>query len=311
MNDVWWILTRRSKLKRLNAASTVVDTSVGPVEYARHGTSGGPTVVLVHGTPQGHQAISFAQPMVDAGFDVICPSRPGYLRTPLSTGWSFEAQADAVAALLDALEIGRAAVWGVSGGGPSSIQFAARHPERTSALILEVAVSQPLQPDVPDWLLKVVGGEFFHELNALLMRLAPRFAINQFVGIESTLAPEDRRRVVDAILSDPEKRGFLKRLLETGSPMSALKDGFQNDLERFRDLPPLPFGEVRCPTLVVHGTHDRDVPFAHGELSAREIPGARLLAVERGWHLLRLGDDPDGHTQAQIAFLREHAGSVE
>jgi 2-hydroxy-6-oxonona-2,4-dienedioate hydrolase len=45
-------------------------------------------------------------------------------------------QADAYALLLDTLGIERAAVFGYSGGGPSAIQFAFRHAERTSALIL-------------------------------------------------------------------------------------------------------------------------------------------------------------------------------
>jgi pimeloyl-ACP methyl ester carboxylesterase len=38
--------------------------------------------------------------------------------------------------LLDALEVERAAVVGFSAGGPSVIQFALRHPDRTSGLVL-------------------------------------------------------------------------------------------------------------------------------------------------------------------------------
>jgi len=39
-------------------------------------------------------------------------------------------------------------------------------------------------------------------------------------------------------------------------------------------------GAVTCPTLVIHGTHDALVPPAHGEDTARSIPGAELLMVE-------------------------------
>ncbi|TFG27957.1 hypothetical protein EU528_11965 [Candidatus Thorarchaeota archaeon] len=45
-------------------------------------------------------------------------SRPGYLRTPISTGVAFENQADAIAALLDELDIPQAAVLGASAGTP-------------------------------------------------------------------------------------------------------------------------------------------------------------------------------------------------
>lgn len=48
-------------------------------------------------------------------------------------------QADTFGALLDALEIERAAVLGFSAGGPPAIQFALRHPERTLSLVLASA----------------------------------------------------------------------------------------------------------------------------------------------------------------------------
>lgn len=40
--------------------------------------------------------------------------------------------------------------------------------------------------------------------------------------------------------------------------------------------------EITIPTLVVHGRHDRFFPVGNGEALAREIPGARLLVLERG-----------------------------
>jgi pimeloyl-ACP methyl ester carboxylesterase len=45
-------------------------------------------------------------------------------------------------------------------------------------------------------------------------------------------------------------------------------------------------GEINVPTLVIHGTDDPFMPFAHGEALARAIPGARLLALERTGHEL-------------------------
>lgn len=40
--------------------------------------------------------------------------------------------------------------------------------------------------------------------------------------------------------------------------------------------------QITIPTLVVHGRHDRFFPVGNGEALAREIPGARLLVLERG-----------------------------
>ena len=78
---------------------------------------------------------------------MIAVSRFGYLRTPLPKDASAAAQADAHACLLDALNIKRAAVLGTSAGGPSSLQFALRHPDRTAALVLLVPAAYAPRPN--------------------------------------------------------------------------------------------------------------------------------------------------------------------
>ena len=77
-------------------------------------------------------------------------------------------------------------------------------------------------------------------------------------------------------------------------------------MKQFAAIDQLPHDQVRCPTLVVHGTHDGDVPFAHAEHSAQAIPDAELCTVEQGWHLLMLSDGENAYLQAEIDFLKEH-----
>ncbi len=294
---------RRAKIAALNAASEVVDTSRGPVEFARHG--GPPYVLIMHGTPQGHNASFIGAPLEEAGFGTITPSRPGYLRTPLASGRTFGEQADAAAALLDALEIDAVAVYGISGGGPSSIEFAARHPERTKALILEVAISQRYTPAVSDLTVALTMNSFVFWLQGLLMRFAPRFAVSQFVRIESTLDPADQSRIADDVLASPRKMELL-RLLSANAPFDLLRSGFENDMEQFAAIDRLPLERVRCPALIVHGTHDGDVPYRHAEEAASAIAGAELFTVAKGWHLLALSDGDDAYKRAEVDFLKEH-----
>jgi pimeloyl-ACP methyl ester carboxylesterase len=45
-------------------------------------------------------------------------------------------------------------------------------------------------------------------------------------------------------------------------------------------------GEIRAPTLVIHGAEDPLFPLEHGRALANEIPGARLLALEQTGHEL-------------------------
>src|SRR5690348_10358470 len=157
----------RAARERVASGSTVVATRCGPVEYAAIGT--GPHVLVVHGAGGGYdQALDVAGVLARSGFRVIGVSRFGYLRTPLPADASPAAQADAHACLLDALKIERAAVIGISAGAPSSMQFALRHPERLSALVLMVPLAyaprEPirLSPVVAFMLERVVSSDFLY-----------------------------------------------------------------------------------------------------------------------------------------------------
>ena len=290
----------------LNASSEVVETSRGRLEFARHGDA--PYVLIMHGTPQGHHASFIGEPFEAAGFGTITPSRPGYLRSPLSTGRTPAEQADACAALLDALKIDHVAVYGISGGGPSSIEFAARHPDRTKALILEVAISKTYAPQVSALTVALAMNSITFWLQGQLLRYAPRLAVGQMVKMESTLDAQHRARVTDDVVASPEKLVLMQRLVD-GPTFGSLRTGFDNDMKQFAAIGELPLRQIQCPALVVHGTHDGDVPYAHAQHAAREIPDARLFTVENGWHLLALSDGDNAYLEAEIDFLKEHLHS--
>ena len=103
-------LWRADIIRGLESHSVVVETARGPIEYAAIGT--GYPALFLHGTPGGYDqvyeatklAIERGQPQL---LRVIAPSRPGYLRTPLSVGATPEQQADAYNDLLDALHVDR------------------------------------------------------------------------------------------------------------------------------------------------------------------------------------------------------------
>ena len=120
--------------ERLLTGSQVIQTNSGSIEYASIGD--GYPVLVVHGAGGGYdQGLILAQ-FVGDDFRRIAISRFGYLRTPLSINASPIAMADAYANLLDELNISKVAVLGMSRGGPSSLQFALRYPDRCSALVM-------------------------------------------------------------------------------------------------------------------------------------------------------------------------------
>ena len=110
----------------------------------------------------------------------ISVSRPGYLRTPISVGRSPAQQADALAALLDALQVERVAVQGVSGGGPCAVQFAARHADRTSVLFLTCAVSGPYPIAIPAWS-KLLMTPLGMRMGEWLLAKFPRSTLKQLI----------------------------------------------------------------------------------------------------------------------------------
>src|SRR5262245_59758532 len=125
----------RRRRAELHAVGQLVHTRVGTVEYSEAG-SGSP-ILYFHGGPGGSEQLHLLDSLVTQGFRVIGWSRPGYLRTPLATGRTLAEQADAAAALLDELDLPAVVAYAISGGGPSAIEFARRHPSRTTGLVLE------------------------------------------------------------------------------------------------------------------------------------------------------------------------------
>ena len=115
-NSLW----RNERIKELKAVSEIVKTSKGEIEISKKGEA--PYLLALHGTTGIHDGLScYFDEMLNRGFGIITPSRPGYGRTPLETGSTSAEAADALAALLDELKIDHVVIFGVSGGGPTAL----------------------------------------------------------------------------------------------------------------------------------------------------------------------------------------------
>src|SRR5512146_3344767 len=99
--------------------SRIANTACGAIEYTLLGK--GPVVLVCHGTSSDCFSRESSAPLLEAGFAVLTPSRPGYGRTPLNVGASAAQAAEAMIALLDCLGIKTCTVKAVSGGGPTGI----------------------------------------------------------------------------------------------------------------------------------------------------------------------------------------------
>ena len=265
----------------------VVDTALGPVQCEL--TDGdGPVVLASHA---GIGGVDQARLMLDwlatHSYRQLLVSRPGYLDTPLVNRESFQQQADLFAALLDALDLPQVAVVTLSSGGPPGYLLAARHPDRVSALVAISSVSGHYEPQhtagpVAQALFTSRVGEF---LTRTMARLAPRQLVTQLLRAESHLTPEQVRTQVDHVLRTPQVWAWLRAFIDTLHPYRPRRPGTDNDTAQLAQITDLPLADIRCPTLIVHGTHDADVPLEHGTRAHEQITGAEHRWIQSGSHL--------------------------
>ncbi len=257
----------------VRSGSQVAHTPVGPIEYGSVGE--GPVVLIAHGISGGYdQGLLATRLTHDQPFRLVAVSRPGYLRTPLDVGRTPEEQADAYAHLLDALGVEQAAVVGISGGGPSALQFALRHPQRCRALALVSAVSRRIATRLTRkqmLMLNLLGRDF----PLWLLGTTSRQRLLTMSGI----TPRDREQ----LRAQPEKEEIVMKIIQP-LPVWMRRAGLENDLEQLARLPDYPVERITAPTIVVHGTDDPVVPFSHAQFVADKVKGTQLVRVEGGGH---------------------------
>jgi len=284
---------RAARERVQNLGSQVVETDCGPIEYASFGE--GYPVLVIHGIFGGFdQGLVTARGQLGEGFRAIVPSRFGYLRTPLPDGASPAVQADAYACLLDALGIEQAAILATSAGGTSAIQFALRHPDRCSALVL-VSSNAPGETEAslpPEPLAKVM---FRSDFAFWLLTTHFRSSMGSIMGVPRgfELTPQDEADIAE--------------VMETLLPVNPRADGALFDM--YVSNPDIntgyPLGEVTAPVLIVHAVDDPLARYDNARSMAERIPGATLVTIESGGHML-LGHE--GTVRSKIGkFLEQHA----
>jgi len=307
-----YIRWKEGLIKELYAGSKLVDTKKGPIEYSIIGDSG-PYLIIMHGEPGGYdQTAALFGDMFGQGFRVISWSRPGYIRTPLKVAKTYEAQADAAAALLDALKIDRVAVLGYSAGGPPAINFSSRYPERTWALILECAVTRKYEFPSDKLQTKIYYGYLMYEdpflwSSEVVGTTAPRMIGMSTIGMESSLGKQEARRLMHNMMKDPKRVKVLTGLMKSMSPSGLRRVGVENDIEQLKQVKDLPLKKIKAPTLVIHGANDADVPVENAQYAAKTIPQVELYLVPEGFHIMALTDSINTITQKRVSFLQEHA----
>ena len=186
---------------------------------------------------------------------------------------TLEQRMDDVRAVMDAVGSTRAALLGVSEGGPMCALFAATYPARTLALMMIGSYARRLwAPDYP-WGPREEQREAFYA------------EIEQHWG--GPLGIEER---APSRANDPAFRDWWAHYLRQGaSPGAALALTRMNAEVDIREVLPL----VRVPSLVMHRTGDRCLVVEEGRYLASRIPGARFVELPGNDHLPFVGDQDE------------------
>ncbi|MET0623646.1 MAG: alpha/beta fold hydrolase [Pyrinomonadaceae bacterium] len=191
-------------------------------------------------------------------------------RVPINRLPTLEQRMDDVRAVLDAVGSERAALCGVSEGGPMCSLFAATYPEKTSALVMIGTYAKRVRDaDYPWAPTPEERQHFFDEI---------RRDWGGPVGLEER-AP--------SVASDPRFREWWATYLRMGaSPGAALALTQMNAEIDVRHVLP----SVRVPTLVIHRAEDQCLKVEEGRYVAERIPGARYVELPGRDHLPFVGD---------------------
>jgi class 3 adenylate cyclase len=263
------------------SAPTTRYAKSGDVSIAYQVVGDGPIdVVLVQGFAT-HLDLQWEAPPLARFFErlasfsrlVLFDKRGTGLSDPVTDVPTLEQRVDDVRAVLDACGSERAALFGISEGGPMSVMFAAANPARVSALILHGAMGRTTEaPDYP-WAspadaLRESAAEF----------IAPYWG-REARGTVELFAP--------SMADDPRAVEMAERLERSSASPAMVWKIFEMflDIDVRAILP-----TINVPTLVLHRRGDRVVNWRAGRALASQIPGARYVELAGIDHLPWAGD---------------------
>jgi len=275
-------------------AHAVAETSYAPcgdLSLAYQVFGDGPIELVVAGSFASHVELCWTLPEFEAFFDqvatfcrVLLFDKAGVgLSDPVPKVRTLDDRAAEIEAVMDAVGFGEAVIFGMSEGGPASIVFAARRPERTRALILTgsfayfgLAGWDDMDRDAAEMRARILPelGEDYTPTTEQLARFQEfGRAVRSAWGTGAALSI-----AVSSARASMRQLGMLERMCASpGMARATLEATFRIDVR-----PILP--TITAPTLVIHARDDPVSAVQSGRYLADHIPNARLMEVDGADH---------------------------
>jgi non-heme chloroperoxidase len=247
----------------------------GEVElyYEDHG-SGAP-VLLIHGWPlSGASWEKQTLALLDSGCRVITYDRRGFGNSSKPTsGYDYDTFSDDVHKLVNKLDLRDFTIVGFSMGGGEVARYLGKHGSKHVSRAVFISA-------VPPFLLKTtdnpqgVPKDVFDGMKFAIAQDRPAFLskfLSDFYNVDVLKGKSISDQAVQSswnVAAGASPRGTIDCVTAFG------ETDFRKDLNR-----------IDIPTLVIHGTDDRIVPFAiSGKLTSETVKGAKLVAIDGAPH---------------------------
>ena len=211
---------------------------------------------------------------------IVLDRRGTGLSDPVVNPPTLEERMDDVRAVIDAADCRRAAIWGISEGGPMAMMFAATYPDRVAALILYGTYAR------------------FSRSEDYPHGYPPEANVKWLSVVEASWGTGQTSRLfAPSKANDPDTQRDLARFERLAmSPGTARKlFALQTEVDVRHVLP-----AIRVPTLILHRKDDQPVRVANGRYLAERIAGAKYVELQGADHLWWFGD-----TDSVLAEVRE------
>jgi pimeloyl-ACP methyl ester carboxylesterase len=253
----------------------------------------GQPVVFLHGWPLSHEMFEYQINQLGNEFRCILIDRRGFGKSDQPwSGYDYDTLADDIQAVLEALDLNGVILVGFSMGGAEALRHLSRHgSNRISKLVLLGAAAPRLlkAPDFEEGVDKSVFDEMIENIIQDRAAFVESFS-KDFFGATILNTPLSSKLMdwFHSLIMKSSPRAFINCILTFS----------QADLRD--DL-----AKVDVPTLIIHGTADKIVPY---DLTARamhqEIAGSRLISYEDAPHGFFYTEWPQLNRDLE-AFIKE------
>ncbi len=218
------------------------------------------TIVFVHGAGGNHLSWWNQIPRFSDRFRCVTYEVRGWGQSQDLSGEGRTAFARDLGELMDQLAIERAALVGQSMGGFSILPYAARHPERVTALLMA------------DTMLGIADQGLLDDMRAATAAAAENARLG---GMTRMVGPAYLERAPEGVFLYNQIRA-LNPPLDLDRPLTfGVEDGA---------IPVAELAALTMPVVFLAGAEDAIIPAAVIKRAAQLVPGARYVEVSEGGH---------------------------